>query len=88
MTIATNHPMEVPQGVRQWARPETDDIPYYFATFSYLPASSVTVFAGSGDSDSQQTLWNVNSLSSKTAPEAYADVLYPRAFLYVTANTN
>jgi hypothetical protein len=77
----------IPRGVRQWASPQTDNIPSY-ATFDYLPASGVTVFGGkSGDSNSNEILWSVNPLSSKTAPEAHAHVSYPRAFLHVAANT-
>jgi hypothetical protein len=84
----------LPRGVRQWAKPETDtSIPHSYATFGYLPASGVTVFAGSSSGDSksksQNTLWSVNPLSSsnQTAPEAHAEVSYPGAFLDVTANT-
>jgi hypothetical protein len=75
----------LPRGVRQWATSPKTIQPY--ATFGYLPASGVTVFAGkSGDSNSNEILWSVNPHSSKTAPEAHASVSYPGAFMYVTAN--
>jgi hypothetical protein len=76
----------IPRGVRRWARPETNNIPSY-ATFGYLPASGVTVFAGSGDSNlTAATLWSVNPISSET-PEVHANVSYPGAFLDVSTNT-
>jgi hypothetical protein len=76
----------IPRSVRHWARPETDTI-FSYATFGYLPASGITVFAGSGDSNlTAATLWSVNPISSET-PEAHVDVSYPEAFLDVTATT-
>jgi hypothetical protein len=77
-----------PRDVQQWVTsPKSEDIRAY-ATFDYLPASGVTIFAGkTGDSNSNEILWSVNPLSSKTAPEAHANVSYPEAFLHVTDNT-